>query len=57
MIKDAKNHQKKINGISKTMKFVLSSFTKKLNNGVPYDSKMKKYVTIINSMKGKIQIF
>ncbi|QKX01511.1 signal recognition particle protein [Wolbachia endosymbiont of Cruorifilaria tuberocauda] len=41
---------KKMDGISSIMKFIPSSFTKKLSSGVPDDSKVKKYIAIISSM-------
>ncbi|MDR2831778.1 MAG: signal recognition particle protein [Rickettsiales bacterium] len=43
----------KMDGISNIMKFIPSSFTKKLSSGVPDDSKVKKYIAIINSMTEK----
>ncbi|WCR57996.1 signal recognition particle protein [Wolbachia endosymbiont of Ctenocephalides felis wCfeJ] len=44
---------KKMDGISNIMKFIPSSFTKKLSSGMPDDSKVKKYIAIINSMTEK----
>lgn len=43
----------KMGGITSIMKFIPSSFTKKLNSGVPDDSKVKKYIAIISSMTEK----
>lgn len=43
----------KMDGISNIMKFIPSSFTKKLSSGMPDDSKVKKYIAIINSMNEK----
>ncbi|WP_250295119.1 signal recognition particle protein [Wolbachia endosymbiont of Oedothorax gibbosus] len=43
----------KIDGISNIMKFIPSSFTKKLSSSVPDDNKVKKYIAIINSMTEK----
>ncbi|MDG7056469.1 MAG: signal recognition particle protein [Wolbachia endosymbiont of Meromenopon meropis] len=43
----------KMDGISNIMKFIPSSFTKKLSVGVPDDSKVKKYIAIISSMSKK----
>ncbi|WFW29874.1 MAG: signal recognition particle protein [Wolbachia endosymbiont of Menacanthus eurysternus] len=40
----------KMDGISNIMKFIPSSFTKKLSGGIPDDSKVRKYIAIINSM-------
>lgn len=43
----------KMDGMSSIMKFIPSSFTKKFSTGVPDDSKVKKYIAIINSMTEK----
>ncbi|MEC4734422.1 MAG: signal recognition particle protein [Wolbachia endosymbiont of Halictus tumulorum] len=43
----------KMDGISNIMKFIPSSFTKKLSSSVPDDNKVKKYIAIINSMTEK----
>jgi signal recognition particle subunit SRP54 len=43
----------KMDGMAGIMKFIPSSFTKKLSSGVPDDSKVKKYIAIINSMTEK----
>ncbi|MBV0899610.1 MAG: signal recognition particle protein [Wolbachia endosymbiont of Fragariocoptes setiger] len=55
-LNDLVNQLKTLNrmgGIANIMKFIPSSFTKKLNNGVPDDSKVKKYIAIIGSMTEK----
>ena len=55
-LNDLVNQLKTLNrmgGIASIMKFIPSSFTKKLNNGVPDDSKVKKYIAIIGSMTEK----
>ncbi|QKX00813.1 signal recognition particle protein [Wolbachia endosymbiont of Dipetalonema caudispina] len=44
---------KKMDGISNIIKFIPSSFTKKLSSSIPDDSKVKKYIAIINSMTEK----
>lgn len=43
----------KMDGISNIMKFIPSSFTKKLSSSLPDDNKVKKYIAIINSMTEK----
>ncbi|WP_341808166.1 signal recognition particle protein [Wolbachia endosymbiont (group E) of Neria commutata] len=43
----------KMDGMAGIMKFIPSSFTQKLSSGVPDDSKVKKYIAIINSMTEK----
>lgn len=43
----------KMGGIASIMKFIPSSLTKKLNSGIPDDSKVKKYIAIISSMTKK----
>ncbi|WCR54281.1 MAG: Signal recognition particle protein [Wolbachia endosymbiont of Ctenocephalides orientis wCori] len=43
----------KMDGIGSIMKFIPSSFTKKFSTAVPDDSKVKKYIAIINSMTEK----
>ncbi|MDE5062620.1 signal recognition particle protein [Wolbachia endosymbiont of Drosophila tsacasi] len=43
----------KMDGISNIMKFIPSSFTKKLSSSVPDENKVKKYIAIINSMTEK----
>lgn len=47
------NTLNKMYGISSIMKFIPSSFTKKLSSGIPDDSKVKKYIAIINAMTEK----
>ncbi|MCV3769450.1 MAG: signal recognition particle protein, partial [Wolbachia pipientis] len=44
---------KKMDGISNIIKFIPSSFTKKLSSSIPDDSRVKKYIAIINSMTKK----
>ncbi|MDD9336701.1 MAG: signal recognition particle protein [Wolbachia sp.] len=43
----------KMGGMASIMKFIPSSFTKKLSSVVPDDSKVKRYIAIINSMTEK----
>ncbi len=44
---------KKMDGISNIIRFIPSSFTKKLGSGIPDDGRVKKYIAIINSMTKK----
>ncbi|QKX02560.1 signal recognition particle protein [Wolbachia endosymbiont of Dirofilaria (Dirofilaria) immitis] len=44
---------KKMDSISNIIRFIPSSFAKKLSSGVPDDDKVKKYIAIINSMTKK----